>query len=120
MVSSAGAELLRGLGGYLEQSDSCEELICAAVCAAHYNALWVRFLYGGVKAGRLRKVFKRYKFSAKGMFWARRWVIGDAFYARFMWFLRCDGDAFVRFLRCVVDVACAALVLCGRQVSVQV
>ena len=78
-------------------------------------------LYGGVKAGRLRKVFKRNKFSAKGKFgvWSLElgaW--GDAFSARFLRFLRCVGDALVRFLRCVVDVACAALVLLGRQVFV--
>ena len=72
-----------------------------------------------MKAGRLKtRVFKRYEFSAKGKFWARTYLgrVGG-FSVRFLW---CVDDALVRFLRCVVDVACVALVLCGRQVSVQI
>jgi len=64
------------------------------------------------------KVFKRYEFSAKGKFGARTYLGRvNGFSARFLW---CVDDALVRFLRCVVDVACVALVLCGRQVSVQI
>ena len=64
------------------------------------------------------RVFKRYEFSAKGKFGARTYLGRvDGFSARFLW---CVDDALVRFLRCVVDVACVALVLCGRQVSVQI
>ena len=76
-------------------------------------------LCGGVKAGRLKtRVFKRYEFSAKGKFGARTYLGRvDGFSARFLW---CVDDTLVRFLRCVVDVACVALVLCGRQVSVQI
>ena len=65
------------------------------------------------------KVFKRYEFSAKGKFFGARTYLGrvNGFSARFLW---CVDDALARFLRCVVDVACVALVLCGRQVSVQI
>ena len=64
------------------------------------------------------RVFKRYEFSAKGKFGARTYLGRvNGFSARFLW---CVDDALVRFLRCVVDVACVALVLCGRQVSVQI
>ena len=64
------------------------------------------------------KVFKRYEFSSKGKFGARTYLGRvNGFSARFLW---CVDDALVRFLRCVVDVACVALVLCGRQVSVQI
>ena len=76
-------------------------------------------LCGGVKAGGLKtRVFKRYEFSAKGKFGARTYLGRvNGFSARFLW---CVDDALARFLRCVVDVACVALVLCGRQVSVQI
>ena len=64
------------------------------------------------------KGLKRYEFSAKGKFGARTYLGRvDGFSARFLW---CVDDTLVRFLRCVVDVACVALVLCGRQVSVQI
>ena len=76
-------------------------------------------LCGGVKAGRLKtRVFKRYEFSAKGKFGARTYLGRvNGFSARFLW---CVDDALVRFVRRVVDVTCVALVLCGRQVSVQI
>ena len=49
------------------------------------------------------------EFSAKGKFGARTYLGRvDGFSARFLW---CVDDALVRFLRCVVDVACVALVL---------
>ena len=64
------------------------------------------------------RVFKRYEFSAKRKFGARTYLGRvNGFSARFLW---CVDDALVRFLRCVVDVACVALVLCGRQRSVQI
>ena len=64
------------------------------------------FLYGGVKAGRLRKAIKRETFPGRGKVGARRWVVDDAFSESF---LRCVDDALERFLRCVVDVAYVAL-----------
>ena len=51
----------------------------------------------------------RYEFSAKGKFGARTYLGRvNGFSARFLW---CVDDALVWFLRCVVDVACVALVL---------
>ena len=56
--------------------------------------------------------------SAKRKFGARAYLGRvNGVSARFLW---CVDDALVRFLRCVVDVACVALVPCGRQVSVQI
>ena len=73
----------------------------------------------GESGGAQDKVFKRYEFSARTESFGARTYLGrvNGFSARFLW---CVDDALARFLRCVVDVACVALVLCGRQVSVQI
>ena len=76
-------------------------------------------LCGGVKAGRLKtRSLSGMSFRRRESFGARTYLGRvNGFSARFLW---CVDDALVRFLRCVVDVACVALVLCGRQVSVQI